>query len=641
MNLKLIAVILQLCHSAYIPNDQFFDKLGVYTSIEEPIDFYDTHMPVYLTRTYSNTLCTEGALGNVTRHVDCLDRKLQAALQQVVEKLAEECDRIWKAEINKLRSTTPQSRQTRNNGDNSYDSAVFDSHGDGSTEKSFLELMTSDNVGSPVRKKRQAGAVLTGLNSLISLAPTLVSTFSSLYLFFSHKEVEKQLSFLKVDTRERQHKSNLATASLMREFDHSIDALTDTVCQRDVLTNSKIRQLNANILLAESISATTREVLAFSYSEAPRSAEFLAVLLNICTQVENNDLAFCKRIIFNQRFTLRFDGTTIRDGLLVALLKLELPVRSENFRWNRGLHTLNVGSYHRGEYFQLNVPPYSLQTSHGVVFEIDISNCQANLCHTNDLQVTPQSRCLTSLLRNSSESCVRVYTDAPGCLYYKVPSGYIIMAPKALWVPKKLASGPTIRLNKSVFFTREAGTLICNNNGINSTHKLQDPTIRIISNSSLSTREKIDVVHRIDLSDISSKDDMNKEIRSKITQLEKSDDLVQLGKRDLPIVLVCFVISITTSFILVIINVIFTHRGAIATKIFQVSNYLKSKLWANQTNENDDASKLEMGDLAPKKEQTKSLGNRLSSHLGSQTDLVLTNGEHKGIYPTKDLHSQN
>ena len=638
MNFK-IAAIFWLCHSAYIPHDQFFDKLGVYTSIESPVDFFDTHITVYLTRTYSNTLCTEGVLGNVTQHVDCLDRKVQAALKQVVAKLAEECDRIWKTEINKLRATTPQSRQTRNYADPS-EWPVFDSGSDDSMRKrSFAEMMTSDNVASPTRRKRQAAAVLTGLNSLLSIAPTLVTTFSSLYMFFSHREVEKQLSFLKTETRERQTKANLATASIMREFDHSIDALTDTVCQRDVLTNSKIRQLNANILLAESISATTREILAFSYSEAPRSAEFLSVLLNICTKVKANDIEFCKRIIFNQRFSLRFDGTTIRDGLLVALIKLELPVRSENFVWNRALHTLNVGAYHRGEYFQLNVPSFSMQTPEGNVFDIDISQCQSNLCHTNDLQVTPQSRCLTSLLRNSSESCVRIFTEAPDCLYYKVPSGYIIMAPKALWVPEKLSSGPTIRLNKSVFFTREAGTLICNNHGINSTHKLQDPMIHITSNTSLSTREKINIIHRIDLSDISSKDDLNKEIRTKISELEQSDDLVLVGKNDLPIVLVCFVISITTSFILLLINGIFKYRSAIASKILQAYISLKSKIWAVQIAENAADSQLEMTDLAPKQDQNKSQGNRLSNHLGSQHDLELVNGEHRALYPSRELHS--
>ena len=231
-------------------------------------------MDVYLTRSYTNNLCTQTVLANYSAHIDCLDNKSQRALDEVVEKLSSECTRIWNEAIDKLREAIPASRDRRDsqhdlpNSISQYD--MTDSHLPNDLTYSLVQNDLTDSHSQPHdqmqsekldRDRRSLGNILSGMTSLLSIAPTLVSTFSSLYMFFTTREVEQKLSVLKTETRERLQKTNMASASIMRDMTFSIDSISDQICERDILTNSKIRQMNANAILDQTIRGTSNEII--------------------------------------------------------------------------------------------------------------------------------------------------------------------------------------------------------------------------------------------------------------------------------------------------------------------------------------------------------------------------------------------
>ncbi len=616
MNFKISFIFLSCLSAEFLDHDVLLDTLGIYVSRTSQYDFADNYMPIFMTRTYRPHLCNENVLLGISKNLDCQDKRKQNSLEEVAKAISKECNAIWDAELTRLRDAIPKEKATSRDSKRSTDNVkvAYSTL----SEQTFAEMMAYDAVATTVRRKRSITSILGTLSNFNGIAQTLVSSFSLLYTFFTHSQLKNRMNLLKVETIETQHRQALATASLMDHIVSDIDVLSDNLCDNDVLTSARIRELNSNMVLHQILAATEKEILAFSFNQVPHSVDFLNQLIELCTRIENNDEDFCRRMVYTSKYTLDFDGTVIRDRSLVALVKISMPVRSVSFKYNLGLKILNIGDYDRKRYYNLDVPNNAIQLPSGIIYEINAGACNDGLCHLNNIVLSGRARCLDSLLQNSTEHCIKIFTESPpSCLFYRVLSVWLIMAPRSIYIPDDIEQEQSIRLQRKLYLVRKGGRLLCQSGGLNSTHFLTQPDIKIENNSSLKTRRKLEIVHRVNLTLLKSERDFDSSIRAEIEELKRSDDRLDINGTEFPIFTVVVSISLISTSLMVGIYATFVNRVSIFNKILHQISKCKSNDGPEQEVELD----------------TLGTGGQKSEEDKLEEEIELIHGSKSALYP--------
>ena len=617
MNFKIVFIFLSYLHAEFLENDVLLDSLGIYVSRTEQMDFADNMMSIFMTRTYRPHLCNEQILLGISKNLDCQDKRKQNALEEVAKAISQECNAIWDAELDKLRSTIPKEKTSRDSKRSTDNVKVANST---PNEQTFAQMMAYDAVATTIRRKRSLTSLLGTLSNFNGIAKTLVTSFSLLYTFFTHTQLKNRINLLKVETIQTQHRQALATASLMDHIVSDIDVLSDNLCDNDVLTSARIRELNSNMVLHQILAATEKEILAFSFNQVPHSVDFLKQLIDLCTRIETNDENFCRRMVYSSKYTLDFDGTVIRDRSLVALVRISMPVRSVSFKNNLGLRILNIGDFDRKQYYNLDVPNYAIQLPTGVIYEINAGACNDGLCHLNNIVLSNRARCLDSLLQNSTEHCLKIFTDSPpSCLFYRVLSGWLIMAPRSIFIPDDIEQEQSVKLQRKLYLIKKGGRLLCQSGGLNSTHFLTTPEIKIENNSSLKTKRKLEIIHRVNLTLLKSERDFDSSIRAEIEKLKESDDRLEINGKEFPIFTVCVSISLISTSLLVCIYATFVNRVSIFNTILRIVLKRKSIDGPKQ-------NEVELESLGA--------GGQTEEETKLEEEIELVNGSRSALYPT-------
>ena len=583
------------CLLAYMENDILLDTLGIYIQRSEPVLFYDSTVTVYLSRHYTNNICNEAVLSKVQSTVDCADKSKNRAMDEVKKQLALECAKIWDSQISQLQDVIPKNRQSRTEHD----------------------MVATTALASPFRRRKSVLGMLTGINLFTGIISTFVSSVSSLYMFLTRKELTDNMHTLKSNLIQRQDKSDLIAANVMSNLHEHINILSESICDDQILNSARIKQLNANILITELVDNIENEILSLSFNELPKHRSFLNLLLELCLKIENNNENFCKTIIFEKLISFTFEGTTLNDNALIAMVRLNMPVRSLSFKDNQKLMITNIGDFEHGKYYQLNLPTTAIQLKNEFVYELDESQCVKNLCHLNDINLTTKARCLNSLINTKTDFCVQVYSEAPTCVFYKIPSGYLILAPRSIFFPEEIDSSQAVRLSKKVFYIKAAGRLLCNNGITNSSHFLSDPYIKIVGNSTLDKRERIDIVHRLNTSRLSEINDLEQTLKFELARLTENDDKLFIGNNNVPTLHVIIGTCLTIAIMFLVVYLIFCNFSAIIQQTLKFLFWIRSKCGVLRT-EMAIQTDIELKNVLTR----------------SNPELTLRNGDHsETIYP--------
>ena len=141
------------------------------------------------------------------------------------------------------------------------------------------------------------------------------------------------------------------------------------------------------------------------------------------------------------------------------------------------------------------------------------------------------------------------------------------MAPRSIYIPDDIEQEQSIRLQRKLYLVRKGGRLLCQSGGLNSTHFLTQPDIKIENNSSLKTRRKLEIVHRVNLTLLKSERDFDSSIRAEIEELKRSDDRLDINGTEFPIFTVVVSISLISTSLMVGIYATFVNRVSIFNKI--------------------------------------------------------------------------
>ena len=501
----------------------YFDDLGTFVEKHDELFFYGETAEIYFSRHYPDA-CGKLKTDKILNTRVCVDRYDSKNSREVLEGLVKECSTQWGEQIQLLQSTTIQKVRRR---------------------RMTVGRLT---VRKSVPRVKRVALATVGLFAGIISAVTGV--FSTLFKIFNDVKIN---SFKTDQIYTRSRQGTLIAASIAdRETENSY-TINNIVCDSDALKNLQLRKLHANILLNQNVQYIENEVLNLSFGSLPRNTNFLSNILKICTSFQPNTIHFCKAMVYSNNLGIDFEGVTISNNTLVSLIKLQMPIQSQQFQHNSGLHIINMGNFLNGQFFKISIPNESIVTLNGDVYSLDKSLCNKNFCDINSLELNDKARCLSSILVGKSDHCVNIFGSPPNCNFKRTNTGHIITSVNGLYFPTNTGSISAIGLQNKTFFAKHAGRLLCRDGKKNSTHLLSGPSISHRFNSTIKFVDFHYAKNLKNLSTIQRRFTKDKKLNNQLKEIYKNDDHLNIGQQNIPtptvIIILSFLVYIVSSLV--------------------------------------------------------------------------------------------
>ena len=585
-----IGLIFLICLIINVNSDQYLSQIGSYLTREGPIIFKETSVTVYLTRHYTNA-CVNSKFEDIKAATKCNSNYENKKASEVFDAIVAECDKIWNSQIENLKNTLPHSRIKRQNNTN------------------------DEKINT--RNRRELASVMAGVSLFVNLITTLTGIVSGMYHFFREKELTNAHRSLYLKNK----KSNLIAATIAKDNTHNINLLNEVICNSNILNSLELKELHTNFILRDNIRDIEQELLSLSYGDLPRSVSFISSILELCTKIGKNTRQFCKRLIYTNTIELNFEGTTVRNGVLVGMLTLEIPVQSNNFDNNYSFKITNMGNFGNNTFFLVPLPDYALIASNGNTYSLDKTKCNRDLCDINALKLNNKARCFNSLLKYKTSFCLSINSEPPGCVFHRVKLGTIITATNAIFFPVSANSVSAISINRQTILVKTAGRLLCKGDNFNSTHILEEPHIFIKGNSSLKLTERVIIKNAFNLSMVDHIDSKQIALEKELLAIYETDDTLSVGEREYRTIWVIVIISLLITLFTTAIYLIIRFRKTLTNvyrTYFEKVRSIRGNHKTNQMN-NKDSAIIET--------ETK---------FNGENQILLINKEQNVLYPNID-----
>ena len=257
-------------------------------------------------------------------------------------------------------------------------------------------------------------------------------------------------------------------------------------------------------------------------------------------------------MIYTDSLEITFDGLTIKNNALVALIRYNMPIQANQFKENFSFKLLNLGNYLKNNYFKINVPEHAVLSSNNDVYELNRGACVKNFCDINAIKLSFRSRCISNLLQNSTKFCVNIFQERPNCSFIRSKSGHIITSKNGIFFPLTDSTLSATKLVNTTIMTKKAGRLLCQNGNHNSTHILTSVHAQNKFNSSVKMVDLISVGHIKNVSNIKRELSFDMQTSKDLEKLFELDDNLTIGSNNIPTLTVVFV----TSFVIFLIGLL-------------------------------------------------------------------------------------
>ena len=592
--------------------DDFYESIGVYLEERTELLFHENNLDIYLSRHYGSP-CDNLDRKRFIGLDFCATKGGRRNFDESFNKLEETCTRMWEdavRNLTKLTMTQPHSVPELR-----AQAAMLNKHRNKRTPNvgSMDDEMTQRHETPIAREPRSVSAVITGIGILSSLVSSLTTGISGIYHFFQSRKQNQKL-YLKTKN------SMLSAAEIATNNVHDLKAISVALCDENFHTNLLLAEMYTNMLLRDSVRTIENEILSYNFGTIPKTSSFLSTLLDLCTSIEPNNERFCKHLIFSGGVDLEFNGLAIKNGFLVSLIKINIPIQSVLFMKNMHLEVINLGSYNQQKYFQIQLPQDVIVTD-DTFYSLNRGLCNGIVCDINSVMVQETARCLRSIVSNRTQFCTSVFMTPPrDCSFRKVTQGTLIRAAAGVFFPTGQTPFGAVSLNKRAMFTSSQGRLLCQNSGGYNTTHILTPGHILIKNSTSVLEPRVKINRNFDFNKTNIMLSETLELARKIKDLYSIDDTININGTEQSIFLTMVIISTIISISGLTLYVTFHYRKLLYN--FTISTISTLRGLKNKTGK----EAMELGD------------NENQEELG----LTLINESQKTtIYPKLRIENEN
>ena len=521
-------------------SNKLYENLGVFLShSHKEMFFKENTIEVMVSRHYTSN-CDAIREHNLMERPTCHNNYDTKNSEETMIEIIKECETIWSREMSILQELSPRIKEKRPN--------------------------------------RSVTGILTGVSLFTNLYSSLTTTFSNLYHFYQNRQTLKKQEDLYL----KGSSTNIVLANIAKQFKMDLLTINNIICQSNSLKYNALLKMHANHILQKSIETIENEIISLNFNSLPRNLNFLQMAMKACMSIKPNSIAFCHYVIFNSEVDIRFDGLVPNDIFLVALFVLKFPVMSNELIIKNIISVTNIGYFEKDQYNIIDIPKIGVQTNFDSIYELNSHFCKKMICHVNAVSQNIKSRCLTSIMQNTTQNCVSVISEAPFCHYKKVPSGHLIIGQNALFFPISENHLDAIPLKNSSLFTQEAGRLLCSHEKVNMTHIISQPLISVHFNSSLKINNPVLINHKIDLELIKFRLSDDLSLMKELENIYNEDDTLKIGDQKISTIIFVIVCSSILPIIILCVLIGLKYRDVLNNYRNIMKSFFRSKKGADK-----------------------------------------------------------
>jgi len=560
--------------------------------------FFENDIDVFLSRHYTSPCSDLDRLKFVGLDY-CSSKSARKSFDESFEQLQRTCTRTWQQAVFNLTRIT-----------------MTQPHSVPQLRAQAARLNANYEHSARATRSVTAAGIVTGIGILSTLVSSITTTVSTIFHFFKSREMAKNSHTMYIKSRG----ASLAAAEIAENTVSDLKTISQALCDENFHTNQAIAEMYVNIILRESVRSIELEVLHFNFGTIPKTSSFLSTLLKLCKEIEPNVEDFCKHLIYAGGIKLEFRGLTIKNGFLVSLVKVNVPIQSILFMENKHIEIINLGSYLGGRYFQVDLPRDIIIDNDGTFYSLNRALCSGPCCDINSVMVTEGARCLSNIVSNKTQFCTTMYMSPPrDCSFRKVNMGTMIRAESGVFFPIGSAPFGAFSINKKAHFTSSKGRLLCKNSGgYNTTHIITPGFISLRHNSSVRIDPLIKINRKFNFTETDFMLSETLELAKKIKNLYSIEDTINIGGTEHPILISIIWISSVIFLICFIILVCFYY----GKDLINFTQDKISKFWGLSNN---------------KKSINKKLDDKIDTN---ETELTLINAGKHAIYPELQLEEE-
>jgi len=474
----------------------FFEKAGLALEELHPVEIYNPPRVIVFLRTFSTKPTAEirerlqSCITPENQPEENLENK-QAVYRKQADSIIKEISSLWKMAILDL-TQTAGSRSKRSFWSN--------------TKQISRYLFKSPF-----------------LRSVLSIANGYVGNLINIFTDQDHYELLEHLEKKVINNTIFVKHSNNILLKRLNELEHQHCLQFNQLYLYEEVTNM--------------IRAIEEEILGSALGSIPAHASYVNGLLSSCSKIGNSP-RFCHKLLQNNLIDIYFDSFTFDEDseILVSKTILKIPLEKLSQSKMKQIKIVNLGNWEREHFFKLDLSGnFIIQGDQ--ILALDHEQCADTLCPFSAIK-TNVPRCLGSLMQNSTEGCVKIFQEPPTyCVIENFGLDYIVTIPRGDVIFSELQPIKSRSVTNQTMLINQKVTLQCHGVAGTKTVTFKD---QLLSFESEFTENSISA---LEFKNISQKFTKSLELESNISDLELSEDKIQVGAKDVEIFVVIAVSS--------------------------------------------------------------------------------------------------
>ena len=397
----------------------FFENAGLAFEEKRPLELFNPPTEVHFYRTFA----TKSTREIRARIQACItqenqleeDLEAQASYKIRANQILQEIHQLWRTAITDLTSTA------------------------GSRDKRSI-WSTTKQVTRFIYKS-------PFLRSVLTLANSYMGNIVSIFTDQDHYEQLEHLEHKIINNTHLIKQSNNVVLARLMDLEHQ-----------------HCLQYNELYLFQEvthMIRTIEEEILETALGKIPPHASYVSGLISSCSKLGNSP-RFCHKLLQNNLIKIQFGGLSFDEEtqILISKTVLSIPIEKESPSNLRHIKVINLGNWEREGFFKLNLKgDFIIQGDQ--ILALDQDQCADTLCPFSAIR-TEVPECFSSLLKNSTVGCVKIFQEPPAyCEIENYGSDYILAIPRGDVIFNELQPMKSMTVINQTILVDQKVTLQC------------------------------------------------------------------------------------------------------------------------------------------------------------------------------------